>query len=178
LRGEAGVCDAGAVCTVNRSETGLRIRRLRESKGLSRRVLASELGVDVTALASWEGGKYLPRDGHRGALVAALDTTIGALFAEGAGRHSALISAELIDTITELEPLLSELIPQTRILRALRIAAPYATSAHVQHAFRQALSERLLAGTIEVQRIEIFYSLERLKEAGPTSCGMTTAPIF
>lgn len=142
-----------------------RIRRLREARDLSRRDVADALKVDVTAIAGWEAGRYLPRVGHRGALAAMLGTDCARLFDEGQEPVIGGPSASLLDTIADLEPLLVKLVAGTRhCLRALRIAAPYSTPAHVQQAFRAKLAERLLGGEIEVHRVEIFYELSRLKE--------------
>jgi len=141
-----------------------RIRRLRETRDLSRRDVAEALKVDVTAIAGWEAGRFLPRVGHRGPLAALLGVDCAGLFEDGAPGGCGA-SATLVDTIGELEPLLVRLVAETRhCLRALRIAAPYSTPAHVQHTFRTVLSGRLLAGEIEVHRVEIFYELPRLKE--------------
>jgi hypothetical protein len=52
----------------------------------------------------------------------------------------------------------------TRTLRALRLSAPYPTSAHVQTEWRNVIAERVINGTLEVQRVEIFYTLKRLQE--------------
>ena len=143
---------------------GERIQRLRVFKGLSRREVAKQVDVDVSALAHWERGTYLPRDSHRGALAKVLGLSIDRLFRETEDEPHAS-AASLIDTFTELPGLFDKLLPTTRCLRALRIAAPYATAGHVQTEFRTVVSERLMAGTLEVQRIEIFYTLARLKEA-------------
>ncbi len=51
-----------------------------------------------------------------------------------------------------------------RSLRALRLAAPYPTSAYVQVEWRNLVDERLRAGSLEVHRVEIFYDLKRLQE--------------
>jgi transcriptional regulator with XRE-family HTH domain len=148
----------------NYNVIGQRIQRVRLMKGLSRRDLAMLVGVDVSALANWERGKYLPRDSHKGALAKALDLTVERLFRAIEGDPEA-IAASLLDTFMELPALFDRLLPNTRCLRALRLAAPYSSAAYVQTKFRAQVSERLLAGTLEVQRIEIFYTLERLKEA-------------
>lgn len=144
---------------------GRRIRALREQKGLSRRDLAALIGVDTTALAAWERGTYLPRAPRRTSLAKALGTDVWSLFEEICATEPLAIRASTHDTITQLAGLLDELMRKSKMLRALRIAAPYSTPAYVQQDFRTEVSNRLLAGSIEVQRIEIFYSLERLKEA-------------
>lgn len=147
------------------SAIGRRIRRLREAKGLSRQQIAARLAVDLTAVAAWEAGKYLPRIGRRLKLAALLGTDAGTLFAESQDGLPAGGSAALIDTVDELPGLLRELMEHAeRDLKAFRLSAPYTTPSYVQEEFRGRLDGRLMAGTIEVQRIEIFYGLNRLKE--------------
>ena len=143
---------------------GRRIKRLREHKGLSRQQVASHLAVDLAAVAAWEAGKYLPREGRRVRLAGLLSTDLGTLFAEEQ-QPAPSNGVALVDTLSELPGLLRELLDNTeRRLRAFRIAAPYVTPAHVQEEFRRRLDGRLAEGTIEVERIEIFYDLARLKE--------------
>jgi transcriptional regulator with XRE-family HTH domain len=155
---------------MQRALVATRIRQLREAGDISRQSLADDLDVDVTAVAAWEAGKYMPRVGHRCRLAAVLGTNIGALFGDGEC-VAPVSSAELFDTMNGLEAILGELLSNTRgCLRALRIAAPYRTPAHVQKAFRQAVSDKLLAGVIEVQRIEVIYELSRLKELLSNIC--------
>lgn len=144
---------------------GRRIKRLRENKGLSRQKVANHLAVDLTAVAAWEAGKYLPREGRRVRLAALLGLDVGTLFAENQEPPPAK-SACLVDTLSELPAVLRELVEQTQhSVRGLRIAAPYTTPAHVQEEFRAILDKRLLDGSLEVHRVEIFYDLARLKEA-------------
>lgn len=144
---------------------GRRIKRLREFKGLSRQQVATRLAVDLTAIAAWEAGKYLPREGRRLRLAALLDLDVSSLFAEEQESGPASGAATLVDTLAELPALLRDLSAcAERELKAFRLAAPYPTPAHVQEEFRSILDARLLAGTLEVQRIEIFYDLARLKE--------------
>lgn len=144
---------------------GTRIKRLREAKGLSRRELAARLSVDITSLLGWEAGRRLPREQYRLKLAQLLGTNLGSLFAPTADRQPEPVAASIIDTIDDLPKTLNELLARTRKrLRALRVAAPYPTPAHVQREFRVKIAERLLADTIEVQRVEIFYDLRRLQE--------------
>src|SRR5579872_806216 len=89
-----------------------RLKRLRERKGLSRREAAGQIGVDVTAVAAWEAGKYLPREGHRAKLAQVLATDQDILFdtrsdPPHAGR------AEAVDTMSTLPHLLPALLRQT-----------------------------------------------------------------
>lgn len=149
----------------HRTAIGRRIRRLRETQGLSRQQLATYLRVDLTAVAAWEGGKYLPREGKRIRLASFLGLDVASLFAEDLQDPASLGSAALIDTLGELPVVLRDLAKGAeRDLKAFRVAAPYATSAHVQEEFRRILDARLKLGTIEVQRIEVIYTLARLKE--------------
>jgi len=144
---------------------GRRIRRLRETLGLSRRQVAMHLAVDLTAVAAWEGGKYLPREGKRIRLAAFLGLDFASLFAEDLQDPASIGSAALVDTLGELPVVLRDLANGAeRDLKAFRVAAPYATNPHVQEEFRRILDARLKLGTLEVQRIEIIYTLARLKE--------------
>ena len=144
---------------------GQRIRRLREAKGLSRRELANQLNVNVTSLVGWEGGKHLPRDGVRLRLSRMLGIDIETLFSTDATESSPAVVAATFDSMMELHDLLLKLTRKTRrTLRALRLAAPYLPPAHVQVEWRNLVANRLQAGTLEVQRLEIFYNLRRLQE--------------
>jgi transcriptional regulator with XRE-family HTH domain len=144
---------------------GDRIKFLRLRGGHSRLSVARRLSVDATAIAAWEAGKYLPRQSHRISLARFLGIDISALFKETPDEVSAPVSAALVDTLNELPGLLEELLSRTRrTVRALRVAAPYPTPAYAQQRFRTDLSARLLDRSLEVQRIEIFYDLKRVKE--------------
>lgn len=148
----------------SRVAIGRRIKRLRENLGLSRQQVAGHLAVDLTAVAAWEAGKYLPREGKRLRLAALLRIDVATLFAEQQ-QPSSPVAASLVDTLSELPGVLRRLLQSTeKNLRAFRLAAPYTTPAHVQEEFRGILDQRLMQGSLEVERIEIFYSLERLKE--------------
>jgi transcriptional regulator with XRE-family HTH domain len=148
-----------------RNSIGTRIKRLRQMQGLSRQDIAVRLQVDVTAVSAWEAGKYAPRSSRRLALAHVLETDMEALFSPSPDRETKPVRAEIVDTVEELPSLLLQLLGQTQTrLQALRLAAPYSTSAYVQTEFRYTISERLRARSIEVQRVEIFYSLDRLKE--------------
>lgn len=142
---------------------GSRIRAIRVGKGLSLSALAAALDVDRSAVAKWEAGKHLPRDERRRSLAAALDVSVATLF--GNDHNAPSLHAMLVDTLTDLEPILFARLKAARnTIKALRIAAPYPTPAHVQKEFRRYIGERILADTIEVQRVEVVYSLDRLKE--------------
>lgn len=144
-------------------EAGNAIRRLREEKGLSRQDVAKRLDVDVSSLAGWEAGKRLPRDKQRACLSRILGVELGALFPPAGGTRP-VVAAALVDTLIELPDLLMDCTRRTQTLRALRLAAPYTTSAYVQIEWRNLVAERVLNGSLEVQRIEIFYNLKRLQE--------------
>ncbi len=143
---------------------GRRIKRLRENQGLSRQQIAAQLAVDLTAIAAWEAGKYLPREVRRVQLAGLLNLNVASLFAEE--QHvSPGEGAVLIDILGELPGLLRELLKETdHTLKAFRIAAPHPTPAHIQEEFRILVDRRLMDKTIRVERIEIFYRLPRLME--------------
>ena len=144
---------------------GLRLRRLREARGLSRQAVARSLAVDVTSLAGWESGKRLPRASKRAPLAQLFATDPASLFEPSSDNEPQPIAASLVDTHADLPGLLLELTQRTRrSLRALRLAAPYPTPAHVQTEWRALVAERLRAGTLAVQRVEIIYDLRRLQE--------------
>jgi len=145
---------------------GRRIKRLRESRGFSRHDVAAYLKVDLTAVSAWERGDYLPREGRRLGLAAMLGIDVGSLFAERQDGGTLGSAATLIDTMGELPGILRDLTGNAQTsLKAFRLSAPYSTPAHVQEEFRSILDQRLLNDSLTVQRVEIFYSLERLKEA-------------
>jgi len=145
---------------------GQMIRRLREAKGITRGDLANRLKVDVSSLVGWEAGKRLPREVLRTKLAYALGSDVDGLFASPGTKHETTVAVSLIDTREQLPELLMECTRRTRRrLRALRIAAPYPTTAYVQTEWRSLVSQRLLDGTLEVQRAEVFYDLRRLQEA-------------
>ncbi len=144
---------------------GLRIRHLREAKGISRQDLAATIKVDVSSLVGWEAGKRLPRDKQRAPLARALGCDLDALFPSTINGASVPAAVSLVDTLEHLPNLLMDCTRNTRrTLRALRLSAPYTTPAYIQTEWRMLVDERLLGGTLEVQRIEIFYNLKRLQE--------------
>jgi transcriptional regulator with XRE-family HTH domain len=144
---------------------GERIRRLRRDKGLSRQDLARKLKVDVTAIAAWEAGKYLPRDRRRLTLALALSTDLQSLFLDHADPPSSQGAANLVDAVDDLPAVLNALLAQTRKeIKSVRVAAPFATAAQVQKTFRSRISQRILEGTVRVFSLEIFYDLQRLQE--------------
>jgi len=145
---------------------GEQLKLLREAKGISRREFATVLKVDVSSIAGWESGKRLPRDRLRRGIARALGADIDCLFGSDTDGKAAPIAATLIDTVDTLPGLLIDLTRSTRTrMRALRVAAPYATPAYVQVEWRNLVDERIRNGTLEVERIEIFYDLRRLQES-------------
>jgi len=144
---------------------GSRIRYLREAKGLSRAALARKIGVDVSSIAGWESGKRLPRDTVRTRLARALERDLSELMSPGPEElEPAKIS--LLDVSEDFPALFAECARKTkRTIRTTRLASPYSTTVNVQTEGRQIIGERLLNGTLTVQRLEIFYTLDRLKEA-------------
>ncbi len=143
---------------------GRRIRNLREAKGLSRTDLARQIAVDVSSIAGWEGGKRLPRDVLRPRLANALDCGLTQLMSPTIEIDAPTI-VEALDVITEFPPVLIAAVrAMHHSLRALRLTSPDATGLYVLREFRQIISERILADSVNVQRIEIYYTLERLKE--------------
>ncbi|HUO98557.1 MAG TPA: helix-turn-helix transcriptional regulator [Rhizomicrobium sp.] len=142
---------------------GKRIRRLRQRKGYSRSDLARRLKVDVSSIAGWEAGKRLPRDPHRARLARALDCDLSVLLSTAEDTVHPL-NATLIETVSDLPAILAEKARSVKIMRAMRLSSPYSTAAYVQTDWRRIIGERIMAGEAEVQRIEIFYSLRRLKE--------------
>ena len=143
---------------------GLRLRRLREAKGLSRSQLARKIEVDVSSIAGWEGGKRLPREAVRTRIARALDCELSALLSPEPDAV-APTTVSILNGTSEYPALFAECARKVqRTLRALRLASPYCTTVRVQTEARRIICERILAGTLEVQRVEIFYTLARLKE--------------
>ena len=150
--------------TVTPADLGARIRRLREVRGLSRAALARKIGVDVSSVAGWESGKRLPRDTVRTRLARALDRDLEELMSPVADGQ-ALSRMGLLDVCEEFPAALAACARKARrTIRMSRLASPYPTTAHIQSEARQIMADRLGSGSLTVQRVEIFYSLERLKE--------------
>lgn len=143
---------------------GRRIRHLREAQGISRTELARAIDVDVSSIAGWEGGKRLPREKIRMRLARALDCDLTQLMSPQVESETPT-AVTLLDVATEFPRVFADCIRNTRhTLRAIRVALPSPTALNFQTEGRRVLCERLDAGTLEVQRVEIFYTLERLKE--------------
>ena len=154
----------GQMVTTQTVSIGRRIRHLRETKGLSRAALARKINVDVSSIAGWEGGKRLPRDTVRTRLARALDCEVAELlspFKEIAEPST----VDVIDVSKDFPALFADRARSVRhTMRTLRLASPYSTTVNVQTDARRIIGERLIAGTMEVQVLEIFYTLDRLKE--------------
>lgn len=143
---------------------GVNLRRLREARGYSRREVAQRLNIHVSSLAGWEAGKRRPRENVRAGLAKLLGVDLATLFGDATGQTEPL-AATLVNTLEDLPELLVELTERAQVtLRALRLSAPYSTPAFVQCEWRSLVARRLRMRTLEVQRIEIVYSLDRLKE--------------
>jgi transcriptional regulator with XRE-family HTH domain len=142
---------------------GLRIRRLREGKGFSRLQLARKLGVDVSSLSGWESGKRLPRESVRLRLAGLLDCRLPVLLSPLEDDYPPF-SARLLDGFAAYGKEILDCTLRAGMLRGARFASPFATVANLLPEWRQLVSERVLAGTLEVQRVEIFYGLDRLGE--------------
>lgn len=143
-----------------------RIVAARREASLSRGELAAAVGVDPSTVTGWESGKFQPREGAlRKKIAAALGVEVGALFGGSKPSKAATDTIELIDTLDAFPQRMEELLARTkRTLKDVRVAAPYTLPPNVQTAFRSAVSERILDGSLEVLRVEIFYTLDRLKE--------------
>ena len=104
---------------------GNRIKALRVREGLSRADIARRIGVDVTAVAGWEAGKYWPRQRHRASLARLLGTGLEALFSNQKDTTTLPVLAVLVDTLTDLPVVLDELLARTqRCMRVMHTATP------------------------------------------------------
>lgn len=128
---------------------------------MSRQQLADLLNVNRAAVAAWEKGAYQPRGQRLSALATVLG--VGREELSDAIRSSAN-RANLVDTVRDLPLLLVDLTSRASLLRGFRLAAPYATAAYVQTDWRLLVEKKIRGGTLEVQRVEIFYDLKRLQE--------------
>jgi len=143
---------------------GQQLRKVREGRGLSRARAAQLLHVDASSISGWESGRRLPRLDMRRNLAELFSVDISTLFPSDSDTTPPP-AVSLIDTHSDLpDMLLRFTVNATRSLRALRLSAPYPTPAHVQIAWRKAVSERLRNHSVAVQRIEIIYDLRRLQE--------------
>ncbi|GAA0544313.1 transcriptional regulator with XRE-family HTH domain [Rhizomicrobium palustre] len=143
---------------------GTRIRRLREAKGISRAVLARKIGVDVSSIAGWESGKRLPRDTVRTKLAKALDFDLAALMSPEE-EVFAPARVAVLDVAEDFPAVLADCARRAKkMIRSARLGSPYSTTCNVQREARAVMGERLRKGEISVERAEIFYTLDRLKE--------------
>jgi transcriptional regulator with XRE-family HTH domain len=126
--------------------------------------LASLMRVDKSAVNKWEADVNQPKDGRLKGLADALGTEIDDLLAIVEPRTAEQADARLIHTYTELPILLTRLAASCNRVKALRLSAPYATGKNVQTAFRKTIGARIRDGSVEFQRLEIFYGLDRVKE--------------
>lgn len=150
--------------TITPATLGLKIRRLREAKGLSRALLARKIGVDVSSIAGWESGKRLPRDTVRNKLARTLDCPLDELMSPHLDSWEPARVA-LFDVSEEYPAVFADCARKAKkIIRCTRLSSPYSTTCNIQTEGRRIIGERLLKGDLMVQRVEIFYTLERLKE--------------
>lgn len=144
---------------------GMRIRHLREAKGMSRSYLARLVGVDVTAISAWESDKYRPRVEKRLRLANVFGVTPVELFPH---RDPVPVDGPLIRPIDDFESFASLLLQRTsqaeRLIRAIHCSRCDPTRTGTMTEFRTLVSERLLAGTLAFDHIEMIYDLSRLKE--------------
>jgi transcriptional regulator with XRE-family HTH domain len=144
-----------------------RIADARRAMGLSRGELARLVDVDVTTVSGWEAGKYRPREGaHQKRLAAALGMELHDLHARPNDvKRAPSREPKLIDALGDFPALLETLLRSAkRSVKDLRLGAPYVLPPNIQVRFREAIAARIMDHSIEVQRVEIFYALERLKE--------------
>jgi transcriptional regulator with XRE-family HTH domain len=152
------------ISTTAITAVGRRIRHLREAQGLSRTDLARAIDVDVSSIAGWEGGKRLPREKFRMRLAGALDCDLTHLMSPRIESETPT-AVSVLDVATEFPRVFAHCVRHTRrTLRAIRVALPSPTALNFQTEGRRIICDRLAAGTLEVQRVEIFYNLDRLKE--------------
>jgi len=146
------------------SQISARIKLARQRKGLSRREVASQLDVDVTAVAAWETGRYMPRDAHRAALAKLLEVDLTVLL--GQAMPSAMLSLSATPVHgSQQDQTLAQLTERCQNhLTIIRIASPFATVKHQMREFRQVQANRILDRSLEVRVMEIFYSQRRLQE--------------
>lgn len=144
---------------------GRRIRRHRETKGISRSHLARLVGVDVTAVSAWETDKYRPRVDKRLRLASTFGVAVDALFPD---EEPVPVDGPSIRPIDDFESFACLLLERTsqaeRIIRAIHCSRCDTTRTAMMVEFRTLVSERLLAGTLAFDHIEMIYSLSRLKE--------------
>jgi repressor LexA len=67
------------------------IRQLRKAHGLSQKQLARLLGVDTTAISTWENGRYHPRHKHIEKMAAIFGVPPAVFFADGDFREYACV---------------------------------------------------------------------------------------
>ena len=147
------------------SKVGSQLRAARVAKGMSRRALAAKLQVHVSSLSAWEAGSRLPREEQRSRLAWTLGIDLAVLFPDAPADGVASLTVSLVDPTDDLPDVLVDCLSRSsRRLRGFRFAAPYCTAAYVQVAWRKLIDKRLRDASLRVERAEIVYSLERLKE--------------
>ena len=132
---------------------------------MSRSYLARLVGVDVTAISAWETDKYRPRVDKRLRLASVFGVTLIELFP-----HEDLVPVDQpsIRPIEDHASLATRILEGTarseRLVRAIHCSRFIATTPSWMVEFRTLVSERLLAGTLAFEHVEMIYDLSRLKE--------------
>jgi DNA-binding XRE family transcriptional regulator len=131
---------------------------------MTRVELAKAIGVDNTALSCWEAGKYMPRDKNRTPLARVLGVEVHDLFDPREDEVELPIRATLLASDEQASALLNDLVKKSRHVKILRFSYPFATATRYRYEFRQYIAARILDGSLEMLRAEVFYNLDRLKE--------------
>lgn len=152
-----------------KARRGRILRTLRKRAGLTQNDVARELGVHPSAVGKWEKGETTPRPKHHNALAELFGITREALFlSSDIDQPPPLV--ESLDVIDELGDRALQCLDETRgIVYDARLSQPHAMpvrmrGGYVHSGFWKAVSERLLEGSIEVRRVEVIYSKDRLKD--------------
>jgi transcriptional regulator with XRE-family HTH domain len=150
----------------SRGAFGRRVKTLRENNGLSRRELASAVGVrDESSVRGWENGRHRPSEKYTLKLADIFGVAVSDLTANHPGDITIPTFVRIIDTHKELPGLLIDILRRTKhSIKAIRIAARYSTASGIQTDFRREVARRILDGTLVVERAEIFYDLSRFRE--------------
>lgn len=65
---------------VEKKTIGIRLRRLRENKGLSRKYVADACGISLSAVAMFENGLRVPRDATKSKLAELYNCSVETIF--------------------------------------------------------------------------------------------------
>lgn len=140
-----------------------RFKKARLRKGYTRQDIAQKLHVNVTAVAGWETGKFLPRENKRLALEHLLG---GDIFSDLEEAEDGFFCSYSNDP-TRGRELAAEYArnaySKVKIFRAGH-NTPLCNSNYMRE-YRSIVHRRLLAEEIAIHTVEIFYRLDRLCEA-------------